>query len=621
MTIRSDFLTRNLIFVAVFISLVDNAIAVGRDGSTVYQETCANCHDSGVARMPSRKVLAELEPARIVSSLQTGSMRVVGNFQLDGPERVAVAEYITGRPFDPAWAGDENRCSESATWPKGDPFSRPHWNGWGNGLKNHRFQNAQNAQLDISKISELELKWAFGHPGETFVESQPTVVGGRVFIGNPSGKVFALDAETGCTYWVFQASGPVKSAVTIGKVTDDDYSVFFGDQSGKVYSLNAETGEIRWEDQGDNHPAARVTGAVQIYKGRIFVPMASLEEAFAMDPNYLCCVFQGSVISYDAFSGERQWKRFTIKQKATSPGKTTDGKPMVGPSGAAVWSAVTIDEKKNRMYFGTGDNYSSPTSDTSDAVVAMDIETGEILWTYQGAAGDSWTVGCTTVPKVNCPEDEGPDVDMGASPILVTRMDGKEILLAGQKNGVAHAIDPDKEGEILWNRKVAEGGVQGGLQWGQATDGKALYASIADTRWLSQGNITADVELDPNMGGGVIALDLVTGEILWEVPPVSCVGRDRCSPAETAAVTAIEGVVFSGAVSGEMRAFNSETGEEIWRYDTVREYETVNGAPGRGGAIDQAGPVVVDGRVYFNSGYAKWGGNPGNVLLVFGMPD
>jgi polyvinyl alcohol dehydrogenase (cytochrome) len=360
---------------------------------------------------------------------------------------------------------------------------------------------------------------------------------------------------------------------------------------------------------------------VQFYDGRVYVPVASLEEALAMDANYLCCVFRGSVISYDALSGKQVWKQYTITEQPTATGKTTDGKPMIGPSGAAVWSAVTIDQARNRLYIGTGDNYSNPTSDTSDAIVALDLNTGEPIWTYQGSAGDAWTVGCTTVQKVNCPEDEGPDVDMGASPILVTRSDGTQILLAAQNNGVAHAIDPDKQGAVLWKRKVAEGGVQGGLQWGQATDGKVVYTSLSDSRWLSDSNISADVELDPNAGGGLVALELGNGEVLWEAPPISCAGRERCSPAQPAAVTAIEGVVFSGSVSGEMRAFASATGKEIWRYDTVRDFDTVNGAKGRGGAIDQGGAVIVDGSVYFNSGYAKWGANPGNVLLVFGLAD
>lgn len=594
--------------------------ASDRDGETVYQAECSTCHDSNAPRTPTFTMLQGLETRRIVSSLETGAMRVIGNFNLSGPERVAVAEFITGKPHDPDWAATKNNaCAESA-WPAGDPFAAPHWNGWGNGLANNRFQSRAFAGLTAADVPKLELKWAFAFPGETFTESQPTVVGDRLFVGSPSGVVYALDAKTGCTHWTFQAEGPVKAPVTIGAV-DGGYAAFFGDQSGRVYALDAATGALRWKDIGDDHPSARVTGGVQVFEGRVYVPMASLEEGLAMDPGYACCVFRGSVIAYDAATGKRLWKQFTIKKVPAEIGRNTAGKTMLGPSGAAVWSAVTIDPKRRRLYIGTGDNYSNPPSDTSDAVMALDLDTGEHVWTYQGLSGDAWNIGCMSEPKVNCPENEGPDEDMGASPILATLPDGSQVLIGAQKTGVAHALDPDANGAVKWKKKLARGGVQGGLQWGQATNGAIMYASRSDVDWLSEQVVVADVELDPNAGGGLLAVDLVTGEVLWEAPPVDCTGRPRCSPAQSAAVTAIPGVVFSGSQSGEMRAFDAQTGEEIWRYDSLREFETVNGAKGRGGSIDQAGAVVVDGMVYFNSGYSKWGANPGNVVLAFGLPE
>ena len=115
----------------------------------------------------------------------------------------------------------------------------------------------------------------------------------------------------------------------------------------------------------------------------------------------------------------------------------------------------------------------------------------------------------------------------------------------------------------------------------------------------------------------MVALDATSGEIVWEAPPGSCEGRKNCSPAQNAAVTVIPGAVFSGSLSGVMKAYDTNTGKVLWEYDTVREYESVNGAKARGGAIDGPGPVVVDGLVYITSGYAKFGGLPGNVLLAF----
>ena len=595
--------------------------AEDRDGKTVYKAECAACHDSNTPRTPAFSMLTELQTSRIVGSLESGAMRIIGTYNLTGPERVAVSEFITGKPYDLKWDDSGTNLCKSGPWPATDPFASPHWNGWGNGLANTRSQSAAHANLTSADVPKLELKWAFAFPGETFMESQPTVVGGRLFIGSPNGTVYALDAKTGCTHWRFKAKGPVKAPVSIGYLKNGKYAVFFGDQSGRVYSLDAASGSLRWTDIGDDHPSARVTGGVQIHNGKLYVPMASFEEALAMAADYTCCVFRGSVIAYDADSGKRLWKQFTIEQVPSPIGKDTNGKVMHGPSGAGVWSAVTIDPKRKLIYIGTGDNYSNPTSDTSDSVVALELNSGEMAWIYQGLSGDAWNVGCMAKEPVNCPKNTGPDEDMGASPILATLPDGSNVLIGAQKSGVAHVLDPDAKGALKWKKKLAEGGVQGGLQWGQATDGGVLYASRSDVRWLpGDGVLSADVALDPNVGGGLLAVDLSSGEVLWEAPPVSCEGRTRCSPAQGAAVTVIPGVVFSGSQSGEIRAFESTTGKEIWRFDAVRDFDTVNGAKGRGGSIDQAGTVIVDGMVYVNSGYSKFGANPGNVLLSFGLP-
>lgn len=611
-----------LIFLTALLCITAIVHAAGRDGETVYQAVCAACHDSGTARTPARSVLASLPPGRIVTALETGTMRVIGNFSMNGPERIAVAEYLTGKQHDPDWADNgANQCSPVAAWPVGDPLAKPHWNGWGNGLANARFQDAEAAGMTAAEVPKLKLKWAFAFPGETFVESQPTVVGGRIFVGSPSGVVYALDAKTGCTHWTYAADAPVKAPVTIAALKENRYGVFFGDQAGKVYSLDAANGELRWKASDEDHPSARVTGGVQVFEDRLYVPMASLEEAFAMDANYLCCMFRGSVLAYDIHTGEHIWKAYTVEQESDQKSKGSNGKDMVGPSGASVWSAITIDSKRRRIYIGTGDNYSNPTTDTSDSILALDLKSGKILWSYQGLAGDAWNVGCMAEPKINCPEGAGPDEDMGASPILVTLASGRQIIIATQKSGVAHGIDPDLNGALVWREKFAKGGIQGGFQWGQATNGNLLFASKSDTRWLSESSISADARFDPTAGGGLIAVDASNGKLLWEAPPVDCGTRPGCSPSQSAAVSAIGNAIFSASQSGEMRAFEAQSGKEIWRFDTLREFETVNGARGRGGAIDQAGAVAVDGMLYFNSGYAKFSGSLGNVLLAFGFDD
>jgi polyvinyl alcohol dehydrogenase (cytochrome) len=126
--------------------------------------------------------------------------------------------------------------------------------------------------------------------------------------------------------------------------------------------------------------------------------------------------------------------------------------------------------------------------------------------------------------------------------------------------------------------------------------------------------------LDPVKGGGLHAIDLKTGKIVWSAKPSSCsAGQTTCSPALSAAVTAIPGVVFSGSVDGHLRAFASATGAVLWDMDTAREFATVNGKPARGGSMDVAGPAVVNGMLFVNSGYGQWGGTPGNALLIFSV--
>ncbi|MSR15790.1 MAG: cytochrome C oxidase Cbb3 [Gammaproteobacteria bacterium] len=587
------------------------------DGKAIYNQHCAACHDSGAARAPTPETLREMEPVAVVRALETGVMRIVGTFSLNGPQRVAVAEYVTGKKYVANWAASTtNQCAPS-TWPSAAPLAAPQWNSWGANQQNTRFQPSEMAKLARDEVKDLELQWAFAFPGETLAEAHASVIDGRLFVGSRSGTVYALDAKTGCTHWTTQANAAVKGPVLLGQMTDGRWMAFFGDVSGRAYAVDAASGAPVWQIVADEHPSARLTGGFQLVDGRLYIPISSLEEGLAADPNYQCCTFRGAVIRVDAATGKIDWKQHTIADLPKQETSSVTGKTHFGPNGASVWSAPTIDLRQRRMYVSSGDNYTQPATTTSDAILALSLEKGEVLWSYQGLPGDAWNVSCSLPVKTNCPSSGGPDHDMGSSPILVNLDGGKRLLLGGQKTGVMHAIDPDHEGALVWKTRVAKGGILGGIEWGSAADDKAVFVAVSDAQW-EKGLFFGDkVALDPKVGGGLFALDLKTGKPLWQAPPVSCAGRERCSPAQTAAVTAIPGVVFSGSMSGVMRAFNSETGEVLWQYDTVQEYKTVNGAPGRGGAIDQSGAVVVDGWVYISSGYANWGGLPGNVLLAF----
>ena len=401
-------------------------------------------------------------------------------------------------------------------------------------------------------------------------------------------------------------------------------AVFFGDASATLYALNARTGALIWKIRPVDHFTSTITGTARYYKGVVYQPIASFEEALGGDPKAQCCTFRGSVVALDAGTGKKLWQTFTIADAAKPTRKSAAGTQQFGPSGASVWSSPTIDEKLGVLYVATGDNYSDPATATSDAILAMDLKTGALAWSKQLTANDAYNTGCGVPVPGNCPESKGPDYDFGQPPILVSLGGGKRALVIGQKSGMVHAVDPDDKGKILWQTRAGAGSSLGGSQWGSAADGKNVYVAISD---IVIGGV-ADPKspagyrlvLDPKKGGGLHAIDLETGKTVWSTKPAPCAGgRTDCSPAQSAAVTAIPGVVFSGSVDGHLRAFSASTGEILWDTDTEREFQTVNGKPAHGGSLDAAGPAVVNGMVFVNSGYGQWGGRPGNVLLAFSV--
>ena len=620
-------MVRQRISISVFLALclgfsLAAGIVLAESGSDIYDAQCASCHDNAAGRTPTKKMMNDLSAGAIVTALETGVMRVIGQWNMDGPQRVAVAEFLSGEKYSVDWQGGKSNSCEKPLVASADPFASPHWNGWGNGDENMRYQDASNAGLTKDDVDNLKLKWVFAFPGESNVESQPTVVDGRIYIGSKSGKMYVLDADTGCTYWTFQAGNSIKNAALVKEVGPEKKLVaFFGDIGGWIYSIDAMTGELVWKIRGDSHPAARIVGGIQHYEGALYIGITSLEEGLAIDPNYNCCSFRGTILKVDAATGRAIWQTYTIDEQPVPQGKNSRGKIMMGPSGATVWSAVTLDKKLGRLYAATSDNYSQPATNSSDSIVALSMETGKIEWIYQGLAGDAWNASCQNGTGENCPDEAGPDEDMGSSPMLMTLPSGKRVLAAGQKTGVLHVMDPDNDGKLLWQKKLAEGGILGGIEWGPANDGHQIYVAKADVTWRDQKFLSADTELNPETGGGIVALDPATGNIIWEMAPGSCDGRiespNKCSPAQNAGVTVIPGVVFSGALSGILKAYDTATGEIIWEYDTLRDYTSVSGARARGGALDGPGTVVVNGTVFVTSGYAKFGAHGGNVLLAF----
>ena len=582
--------------------------AAANSGEALYNAQCAGCHESGGPPYLNRATLKPASPDYIMYMLATGAMHREGK-RMTLAQRKAVAEYMTGRRLPPGGAAvSAGQCSTPAP----ATFSGPNWKGWAPDLENTRFQPAAAAGLSAEQLSKLKLKWAFGFPGEYGAYTQPTVAGGRVFASGPLGDVYSLDASTGCTYWHFRAEAGVRSAVALGPGN----RAYFGDFSSNVYALDSVTGKLAWKTRVTTHPYARVSGTPALYRGRLYVPIASREEWMSVDPSYECCTFRGFMVALDVATGKELWRTYTIADPPKPTHKAANGSQKWGPSGAGLWSSPTVDAKRGLVYIGAGNNYSDPPTPNSDAILAFDLKTGKIVWSRQISSGDTYNISCFRDDKMNCPEKMGPDSDFGSSPILYTLAGGRQILVVAQKSGIAFGLDPDKQGEILWQTRVGKGGALGGLEWGPAAADGVVFAALSDLGFAASPEGTIP---DPNAGGGLFAMDIATGKLLWSaLPTPGACTTPRCSPAQLAAVTAIPGAVFSGAYDGHLRAYSMTDGKVLWDYNTARDFETVNKIPGKGGAVDGGGPAVVGGMLFVNSGYAAINGMYGNVLLAFG---
>ena len=590
------------------------------DAEQLYKQYCQQCHEGQVARAPHREVMSRLPANLVLHSLSVGKMRMQGWVRTIA-ERRALSEWITGKKIKETDETVGGFC-EDAPGEFSVADGAPQWNGWGVDNTNSRFQSAENAGIPADQVPQLKVKWVFGLPMD-FRASQPTVVGGRVFVGSLQGRIYSLDAKTGCLYWSVKTDGGVRSTMVVDSLPGTNpprYVVYVGDASANMYALDARTGKQLWKVDVDDHPLATITGTPKTLGNRLYVSTTALEELAGADPNYECCTFRGKMMALNRFNGKLVWRAYTL-DAAQPVRKNAIGVQLWGPSGASIWSSPALDPERNSMYVTTGDNYSDPASLTSDAVVAFDLRTGEFLWSKQFTAGDAWNVGCEQTDDTNCPQARGPDLDFASSPILRILPDGRRVILAGQKSGVMHAIDPDRKGEILWQQRVGKGGLIGGIQWGSAADAKQVYVALSDigVTTVPDSDIGFDTTLDSSVGGGMFAYDIETGERKWYIPPPGCGDRKQCSPAQSAAVSAMPGVVFSGSIDGHLRGYATNSGEVMWDYNADQEYESTNGVKTRGGSFDGPGPTIVDGMVYVNSGYGFQGGMGGNALIAFSV--
>jgi polyvinyl alcohol dehydrogenase (cytochrome) len=593
--------------VAVVMAMLWSAVSSNAQttkGAVVFEEHCASCHGNPSAATPAPDVLSlwKLTAEEIYAALgKAPHTSLTGVADNDLRE---VAFYLGRRRVDIGKVTDAklmpNPCPGNS--PLGDLSSKPMWNGWGNDVSNARFQSAKGAGLTADQVPNLKLKWAFGFPGAEEVYGQPTVAGGRVFLGVDTGAVYSIDAETGCVYWSYQADAGVRTAISIGPVKGKGaakFGVYFGDIRANVYMLDASTGKEIWKVKVEDHPVAKITGAPMLYEDRLYVPVSSQEERSAgWSTVYPCCTFRGSVVALDAANGHTVWKTYPVQDPPKPTTKNSNGVQQYGPNGGAVWNTPTIDVKNHAIYIGTGDAYTKPVSRNTDAIMALDMKTGKVMWSIQDTEADAWLSGCGgEIKSENClpPADIGPDYDFGASPILKTLPNGHRILVAGQKSGMVWGHDPDREGTVVWKAQLVQKLALGMITFGGAADDQNAYFGLRT--------------------GGVAAVRMDTGEQKWftPIPPKPGPGPKG----ENAAITAIPGAIFSGGWDGMLRAFSTADGHLLWEYNMVRDYETVNHVPTKGGSMAAPGPTVAGGMVFVGSGYVFGAGTPGNALLVF----
>ena len=606
-------------------------------GEKLFDKHCSSCHDNPAMHAPSREALSGFSKETVMVALEFGKMQPMAA-HLSKQERGLIAIYLAGSAPADDWIA-EHSCNIPAA-----DNRKEYVTNWGFGNANRRFVPATAAGIDRDNVAGLELAWSLAFPKVTDMRSQPAIIGDTMYFGDKTGKVYAIDRKSGCIRRHTEVLSGIRSAITVATLGSGKKLLVFADSMASIYALDPDTLKTIWQQAARIYETSVITGSISYHNDRLFVPVSSYEVAVSGSPSHVCCKSHGGVIALDATSGAQLWQWHGTAD-ATLQGQNRDGGDLYGPSGVSVWSTPAVDPKRNRIYIGTGENLSHPVTDTSDAIVALDMDSGALAWRFQALAGDAWNAACLN-GGANCPQNPGGDFDFGASVIMAELPDGRELLLAGQKSGDVYALNPDPagdEGEVVWHRRVSNAGVgpdlaqsttNGGVHWGMALSGERLLVAAADPE-----RVRPDYIPKP----GLHALNLTDGEILWFQPvtrgceiaeedkpmiglqnmragkKIELADQYRCSfyYGLSAAVLATPELVFSAGLDGRVRAFDIASGEILWQAETAKPFAADNGVTGHGGAVDVSGQVLADGWLYVQSGYSMFGQLPGNVLLAY----
>ena len=606
-------------------------------GEKLFDQHCSSCHDNPAMHAPSREALSGFSKETVMVALEFGKMQPMAA-HLSKQERGLIAIYLAGSAPADEWIA-QHGCKSPAT-----DNSTEFVTNWGLGTDNRRFMSGERAGINRANVGGLELAWSLAFPKVTDMRSQPAIIGDTLYLGDKTGKLYAIDRHSGCIRAHTEVLSGIRSAITVVTLNNGKKLLVFADSMASIYAVDPVSLKKVWQEAARIYETSVITGSISYHDDRLFVPVSSYEVAVSGSPTHVCCKSHGGVIALDATNGNRLWEWHGTAD-ATLQGRNRDGGDIYGPSGVSVWSTPTIDAKRNRIYIGTGENLSRPATDTSDAIVALDMDTGKLAWLFQALADDVWNAACLN-GGANCPENAGGDFDFGASVIMAELPDGGELLLAGQKSGQVYALNPDpagRDGELVWQQQVSNAGIgpdleqsttNGGVHWGMALSGERLLVAAADPE-----RVRPDYVPNP----GLHALNLADGAVLWFQPvtrgceiaeedkpmiglqnmragkKIELADQYRCSfyYGLSAAVLATEELVFSAGLDGKIRAFDIASGDLLWEARTAKSFEANNGITGHGGAIDVSGQVMADGWLYVQSGYSMFGQLPGNMLLAY----
>jgi polyvinyl alcohol dehydrogenase (cytochrome) len=494
------------------------------------------------------------------------------------------------------------------------------WRMIGHDLRNTRNQPHE-VRIGRRNVSRLEPKWIATTAGD--VSATPAVVtedddrrghgrdhhNGALYFPDWGGKLWKLDADSGEVIWSRTIADYNGIASSISR-TSPAYGhgmIFVGDLNGSMMGVDADTGDLRWITKLDANPNTIVTASPVIAGDRLYIVTSSSGSGVPRS------IFRGSLVALDVRTGAIIWQRFVLPDNGGVSG---------GFAGGAFVNSPAIDPENGLIYAAAGQLYAQPASVTAclaaapnqwneacfppdaffNSVIAFDLRSGEPRWSFRGAGPDARQRACGDNPPSWCPAWENFSVwdfaGAGAN-VFTAHVNGRwrNIVGIGQKSGVYWALDA-RTGKLLWATLVGHGDDPGGIQWGTAIDDRRIYVAIGHNTNAVPYTLPSGLTIS---GGSWAALDPSTGRVLWQTP-------DPLDSSDLAALTVANGVIYAGSmahVGNQMYALDARTGEILWNFEA-------------GGSV-VAGPAVVDGTVFWGSGYARTGGVGNDKFFAFSL--